>query len=252
MLDDFLQAGTVSLPCTVPPSCSHEHAPDGWHTASPEWLADIAELPSASKSAIETATALAWLVNASFAAATWLYVPIRAQLLLRVYLIPEDLPNTGGALMQRDQVVFDHASEHMRLILSCTHTSAHSWHAQEDPVQPVEYFVRDDYDDRTLAELYSQLPSPPSNDSPEFAAPPGLSTDLYRYQLNSIAQMKRQEERNALISDPTYVAVKSVETRAEFWFQPSTMRVRLQLPTFELRRGGILCEEMGLGVFNAL
>ncbi|KAH7107555.1 SNF2 family N-terminal domain-containing protein [Auriculariales sp. MPI-PUGE-AT-0066] len=197
-----------------------------------------------------------FLVEHSFVAATW-RVPTHASLLLlHVYLIPIDLPNIGGILLCRDSALCTKAAELLRSILTQTRIDPQSWEGHTlNSASSARYFIQDEQDDRTLGDLFSQVESPTDiYDTTEMAFN-GLRTKLYRYQINTVAKMLQLESRNEhngymcrrTIDDPTYVAVTNVYSERNFFLQPTTMCLRLELPKYAPRPGGILCEAMGLG-----
>ncbi len=112
-------------------------------------------------------------------------------------------------------------------------------------------------DNRTLSEIYSDLPSPniPSHppahttvarllDFEDSLDDLGLWTTLYVYQRQSIAAMLMRETSQELLPDPLYIELTALNSHA-FYFQPSTMEVLLEQPYVSTCSGGILCEELG-------
>ena len=100
-LKNFLPAGVVTLPITSPSlgfssfESGSEPAEDGW-TLFPQSVAGFQDDTG-------TLEALHFLVRRRFIAATYLVDEARTLLLVRVYLIPWDLPGSGGKLRRRDE-----------------------------------------------------------------------------------------------------------------------------------------------------
>lgn len=101
-------------------------------------------------------------------------------------------------------------------------------------------------DNRTLSDIFSQLPSP-LEAPPDDALPPGLKSQLYRYQKRTLARMLKQERGDHAVPDPTFLSAASVACGSLFYLQPSTMTIRRAVPLFSPRHSGILCEDMGSG-----
>lgn len=109
-------------------------------------------------------------------------------------------------------------------------------------------------DNRTIAEIYSDLPSPriPSDDLVSGVARhilsgediEGLRSTLYTYQRRSVAAMIQKEMCHDHIPDPLFVSIAGVDGR-EFYMQPSTMEILQERPMVQPIQGGVLCEELG-------
>ncbi|KAI0306693.1 P-loop containing nucleoside triphosphate hydrolase protein [Multifurca ochricompacta] len=156
-----------------------------------------------------------------------------AALILRVYIIPYDLPGVQGKLRVRDEA---------------------------SVLKPARVCLRND--NSTLAEIYSDLPSPmldlssqPSessslNDmiygvmlSQQIA---GLRSRLYPYQRESVSAMLLKEMSESNVPDPLYIPVTGLNKTA-FYLQPATMEILRERPMIAPHHGGVLCEELGTG-----
>ncbi|KAH0827105.1 hypothetical protein J3R83DRAFT_4791 [Lanmaoa asiatica] len=132
------------------------------------------------------------------------------------------------------------------------------WNADEAGLMaPPKHFLPSHVDNRTMAEIYSDLPSPTLNPlanrsttlSHRVASGDaiwGLRTTLYSYQRHSVAVMLHKESSTSPVLDPLYIAA-SCMTGTRCYIQPLTMSVLLECPTFSPSQSGILCEELGTG-----
>ncbi|KAK2466641.1 hypothetical protein APHAL10511_000899 [Amanita phalloides] len=114
-------------------------------------------------------------------------------------------------------------------------------------------------DDRTLAEIYSDIPSPIPTVAPgwqelshrllDFAddlSGLGMRSTLFKYQRRSVATLLHKEMDMSPIPDPLYIP--RVDLRGDiFYLKPGQMEVLHKRPMVSPARGGILCEELGTG-----
>ncbi|KAI6005771.1 P-loop containing nucleoside triphosphate hydrolase protein [Pisolithus albus] len=176
-------------------------------------------------------------------------------LLIRVYLIPHDLPSVQGRLRCRSAAVVKEGRRYLHRTLSFISRSPRLWKAEEPILSwETDPFLPRKLDNRTMAEIYSDLDSPvvPPNCVPlarevtEGKPVWGLRSHLYSYQRRSVAVMIEKELSPLPVPDPLYVAVTSVRGD-RYYFQPSTMTILREPPMVAPGRGGILCEELGTG-----
>ncbi|KAG8217792.1 hypothetical protein J3R82DRAFT_5955 [Butyriboletus roseoflavus] len=177
---------------------------------------------------------------------------------VRVYLIPNDLPNVHERLRCRPETVVKEGRRYMQSIIPLIEQNDALWDADEAHLNaPQKQFLPSDVDNRTMAEIYSDLPSPilnpPTNESTAFShhiasggAIWGLKTTLYGYQRHSVAVMLHKESSAHPVLDPSHIGV-SCMSGTHCYIQPSTMSVLRECPTFFPARAGILCEELGTG-----
>ena len=99
-IQNLLPAGTLALPISQPDLknlCDHTHSAEGWHAfpgkALSPWLTDQELLCSH----------LCWLVEHRFLMVQCKLGDSRTALVLRVYLIPYDLPGVQGKLRLRNE-----------------------------------------------------------------------------------------------------------------------------------------------------
>src|SRR5262249_2084401 len=102
-LSNFLPAGTIQTSSFPRQTCSHTHAEDGWHT----FLCDP-----------NKEDGLKFLIEHKFILSTYNFTQDRANLILRIYLIPFDLENYGGKLRNRDEAkIMNVARKYLRDLL---------------------------------------------------------------------------------------------------------------------------------------
>lgn len=107
----------------------------------------------------------------------------------------------------------------------------------------------------SLSELYRQLPSPsrPTYIDPSLLHPPHLQCTLYDYQKTSLAKLLQRELQPESYADPYYVQCTSPCTLSRnerlYLFDPERclFHRRYQVALYPDLKGGILCDEMGVG-----
>ncbi|KAF9227568.1 hypothetical protein BS17DRAFT_693859 [Gyrodon lividus] len=250
-LSKLLPAGTLNvtvhdgqLPCTG------TSGSDAWHSIPAR------DLPSHPEDALFRG--LAFLTDHLFLRTTCRLGANRCTLFIRVYLVPDDLPNTHDRLHFRHERVVKEARRHLHGILPLIEQATALWNADEisSTAQP-KFFLNRDPDNRSMAEIYSDLRSPildPASDghtplSHRIVAGKaiwGLRSNLYGYQRRSVAAMIQKEMNTSPVPDPLYITLTCMSgTRC--YLQPSTMILLSECPKVAPARGGILCEELGTG-----
>jgi hypothetical protein len=281
-LQRLIKAGTIVVPIerhTSRTLCSHAHAEDGWHTVSEEvFKHGIAILDS-------LFNALDYLIPHNFVAATYLVLEASI-ILIRIYLIPYDLPGLQGSLRTRPAKVISAAREPFQYLLSLVSQDARLWDGEFSPNanadllpasnvsflarMSVHFYSFQTQDNRTLSQIYSNLLSPSprrvgdTKESPAVVRTVnrlldprdslqgfGLRSRLYQYQRATVAAMIQQETRNIPVSDPLFISLRSIEG-VNFFLQPASLEVLHEQPTVAPPQGGILCEEMGMWYFQLL
>ncbi|KAF8559866.1 hypothetical protein OG21DRAFT_1402064 [Imleria badia] len=250
-LSNLLPAGTITV------TVHDDESPCPSASSSRDWHA----LPIRSLSTHPVDTLfreLAFLTQHHFLRATCRLGISGRIIFIRVYLIPNDLPNVHGKLHRRPKTVVKKAQRHMHNIVPLIERNDGLWDADEASLNvSQEHFLPSHIDNRTMAEIYSDLPSPvlgpAMNENAGLAhrvasgdAIWGLRTTLYGYQRHSVAVMLHKESSTSLVPDPLYIPV-SCMSGTRFYIQPSTMTVLQECPTFSSSRAGILCEELGTG-----
>ncbi|EJD02151.1 uncharacterized protein FOMMEDRAFT_87894 [Fomitiporia mediterranea MF3/22] len=252
--DHFLCAGTLvfRLISGAPP-CMHQHADDGFHAVqNTHFLAPYVD-PQDHKLLV----ALSFLLQHRFAMITYLPTPSNKGIILRIYLIPYDLPGTKGALRVRDEdKVMKPARTCLRIVLSRVSKRRSLWSGESEYydlpseeecfllpiILQIYTVVRKNY--RSLQQIFNDLTTTPvDNGIPDL---PKLRTSLYEYQKESVAKMLEMEAQNRIADDPLYIPITGTNDSV-FYFQPTTMELLLQCPRSFQARGGILCEELGTG-----
>ncbi|EJT48911.1 hypothetical protein A1Q1_02006 [Trichosporon asahii var. asahii CBS 2479] len=110
-----------------------------------------------------------------------------------------------------------------------------------------------------MQSLYSLIESPPEPSVPADAQgdeafatlaayedPVGVKTPLYKYQIRSVSRMLQMETYPGTMVDPRYSRLLDASRRS-YYLDLSSMTIRRSPARFALSRGGILCEQMGVG-----
>ncbi|KAL5529532.1 hypothetical protein ACEPAG_5517 [Sanghuangporus baumii] len=227
-LDYLLAAGSLALSLIPGESiCSHQHAEDGFHA-----LYNIHFLrPRVAAQDVPTLNALSFLVQNRFVQITYMVIHSSSRIVLRLYLVPYDLPGSKGLLHMRDEdKVMKPARSHLRTILPRPYSN--------------ESFLPADKDRRSLSQIFNDLTTTHNGDGlPEIAH---LRTSLYEYQNETVTAMLAMEKANRITADPLYIPITGMTDR-QFYFQPTTMELLVQRPQSYQARGGLLCEELGTG-----
>ncbi|KAG1723687.1 hypothetical protein EDB19DRAFT_1762532 [Suillus lakei] len=240
-LDNLLSAGTISV--DVQDSylhCAHRHASDTWHPVPSPQLSVYAEDDVLCK--------ISFLTEHQFLRATCCLGTSQRVLYIRIYLVPNDLPIVQASLRHRSEAVLKEGHRHLQSLLPTITQDQRSWNADELPSisQPRNFFLPRDIDNRTMAEIYSDLPSPVCSRIAVGQEIRGLRSALYEYQRQSVAVMIEKELSNQPVQDPLYIPISSMGGE-RFYFQPSTLTASRECPAVARCKGGILCEELGTG-----
>ncbi|KAJ4486158.1 hypothetical protein J3R30DRAFT_3444646 [Lentinula aciculospora] len=262
-LSNLLQAGTVEI-MLMPESltCSHSHAEDGWHLLNEINLEGKVQTVSN-----DLLRSLQILTTHLFLIATYCVSSTHSdqRLVIRIYLIPYDLPGVNGCLSshirrRENSPVLSIARRHMSYLLPQICQDQQSW--TFGVVRPKSPSIISDLPDhRSLSEIYSNLPSPKpgrrGNSSLvtrllNFGDPLddlGLrsTSQLHGYQRRSVAAMLEHEESdNMNTPNPLYLSLKGMDG-CTFYYQPGTTEILREQSVVSLSRGGVLCEELGTG-----
>ncbi|KAJ8480788.1 hypothetical protein ONZ51_g6428 [Trametes cubensis] len=187
---------------------------------------------------------IAFLVRHRFIAATYYMDASNAQLFLRIYVIPWDLPGSRGELRSRDDAVLKPGCKYLRQLFLKIRTERSLWEGSLASSSNPAYFLGGEPDNRTLLDIYNSLPSPSAQ--PIQGDIPGLRSRLYDYQRRSVATMVARETNPGSIEHPLYVPIQGIDGKV-FYMQPATMEILSELPRVSAVPGGILCEELGTG-----
>ncbi|KAJ7772943.1 SNF2 family N-terminal domain-containing protein [Mycena maculata] len=254
-LTNFLAYGTISV-CLRPDALDQLHhecqadpmvAQDGWNGFS----ADLLLKSLGNTEDYSLIREMEFLIREKFLYAS--YWVKNDSLLIRIYLIPYDLPGVQGRLRVRTDNILGPARRYLSSLLPKISRSPDSWQAiclsVPPPAPP----------GTTLSEIYETLPSPQLQVTP--ASTPvterlldvsddlstlGLRSTLRKYQRRSVAAMVQEEMDLHDDPDPLFVPVVGL-TYTTMWLQPGTMELLLERPRVAPCRGGILCEELGTG-----
>ncbi|KAH7921384.1 hypothetical protein BV22DRAFT_1038738 [Leucogyrophana mollusca] len=249
---NLLAAGTIRVDdAQISVPCDHRHSLDAWH------FLPVRELSHRPDDTLFCG--LGFLAEHSYLRATCRFGVGGTTLFVRVYLVPYDLRDVQGKLRNRSEGVVKTAKYHLQALLPQIRQDLESWNAQEPTAcSPCPSFVSQDTDNRTMSEIYNDLPSPtvhcslPFDDActPSSVTPGGdgmgLRTILYDYQRHAVEVMMKREHNSRPGGNPLFISVRSVYGE-EFFIQPSTLEIVRERPMVTRSRGGILCEELGTG-----
>ena len=132
--DHFLCAGTLALRLqSGEPLCMHQHADDGFHVVqNMHFLA-----PYVDPQDLKLLDAFSFLLIHRFAMITYIQSPSNMGIVLRVYLIPYDLPGSKGALRMRDEDrVMKPARTYLRIVLSRVSKRQSLWSGESECYDP--------------------------------------------------------------------------------------------------------------------
>ncbi|KAF9076323.1 P-loop containing nucleoside triphosphate hydrolase protein [Rhodocollybia butyracea] len=183
-------------------------------------------------------------------------------LVIRIYIIPFDLPGVHGCLTyhvrkSKTPQVLSMARQYMSALLPQIVQDQASWNCGLLHSEFSSPILECCSDQRTLSEIYSNLPSP----SPGFSSflarrlldcndsldDLGLRSTLLRYQRESVAAMlEREQPSQSGHPNPLYVPLKGLDGRT-FFYQPGKAEVLQEQSFVSLSPGGLLCEELGAG-----
>ncbi|EMD38224.1 hypothetical protein CERSUDRAFT_152945 [Gelatoporia subvermispora B] len=241
-LDRFLPAGTITWALLSDDwKCGHNHARDRWH----QYPGRNSLSCMLAQEDTETADLLDFLAFHRFIATTCCIDRASSTLVVRVYLIPYDLPNVQGRLRTRDEAtILGPGRRALQQVLPKIIQDENLWAGLRSADPNPQPFFFADMDNRTLAEIYSDLPSPPNIVG--FNQIPHLKSQLHPYQRRSVASMINREINPPCTPDPLYLPIVGINGQI-FYIQPATMEVLRDCPKVAQAPGGILCEELGTG-----
>ncbi|KAK1224204.1 hypothetical protein PQX77_012904 [Marasmius sp. AFHP31] len=251
-LRNLIPAGTLELhlhkfPLDLDTLCDHEHNEDGWHDFDSSKFSNFI-------SEAELLKEVSFLNDHDYISITYSVLD-DGTLVLRVYLIPYDLPGGKGrySLNAREKYM-RRAKSSMPNILACIRQDMATWNGVKGGLE-AGYLMDTAVDRRTLSEIYSDLPSPKPNptssislrllDSNDNLAGLGLANPLYRYQRRTVASMIEHESGERRIPDPLYISLVDIHGKP-FYYQPGTTEIKREISEVSVR-GGVLCEELGTG-----
>ncbi|KAG1855044.1 hypothetical protein C8R48DRAFT_720376 [Suillus tomentosus] len=240
-LDNLLSAGTISVDVQGRHlHCAHGHESDTWHPVPSQQLPVCVDDDVFCK--------ISFLTEHQFLRATCRLGTSQRVLYIRIYLVPTDSPIVKESLRYRTEVILKEGHRHLQALLPSIVQDQRSWNADElsSNSQPQNYFLPRDLDNRTMAEIYNDLPSLVSSTIAVKHEIRGLRSTLYEYQRQSVAMMIEKELSNQPVQDPLYIPISNMHGE-RFYFQPSTLTAARECPTVARCKGGILCEELGTG-----
>ncbi|GAA5928576.1 DEAD/DEAH box helicase [Sporobolomyces koalae] len=181
--------------------------------------------------------------------------------ILRIYLIPEDLPELKRAEYRTGRLKRSSPAI-IRTVLSQIRCSTEEWNGTPPPADVTVPRLLDEADDRSLLEIFHEISIPGEGgfehvDAPQevkdrlwFALteqPDDVITDLFPYQRASVAKMLSRELAPASANSPDYIERSSLLNSADSVFVSLDGAVALKPPQLREPKAGILAEDMGVG-----
>lgn len=180
-----------------------------------------------------------------------------SSVIVRIYLIPQDLPELLASGRRRKAV-----GATIMNLLGRIRVAESEWAGNLVPDGDCNAFL-DEPDTRSLLEVYRDIESPSHDpnfvdqlDAPEqvrerIAAalqdnPVGISTQLFPYQLATLAKMLSREIAPQKVALPTYIRRKSAIGGQEI-FVSTDGHICVEPRSVREPKGGILAEDMGVG-----
>ncbi|GAA5859888.1 hypothetical protein JCM1840_001782 [Sporobolomyces johnsonii] len=180
---------------------------------------------------------------------------------LRVYLIPQDLPELWQPEYAKGRLKRPPSST-VYPVLSAVRSSLSEWNGAIEPRDVPR--LMDETDERSLLEIFHDIELPAQEpsfvdnlDAPEdvkerlaYAVkeqPDDILTDLYPYQRASLAKMLARELAPQKTVPPTYLARQSLLDPAANYFVSLEGGVALAPAPVKEPKAGILAEDMGVG-----
>ncbi|GAA5981933.1 hypothetical protein JCM10908_004673 [Rhodotorula pacifica] len=184
---------------------------------------------------------------------------VGTDVIVRVYLVPQDLPELLASKPRKNPV-----GTTVLNLLRRVRVAEREWAGELAPNGETTPFL-DESDTRSLLEVYRDIESPSHDpafadhlDAPDHVReriagtladnPVGVSTPLFPYQLATLAKMLARELAPQEVALPTYILRKSrVADQQHEVFVSTDGHVCLEPRSVCEPRGGILAEDMGVG-----
>ncbi|KLO14911.1 hypothetical protein SCHPADRAFT_291351 [Schizopora paradoxa] len=180
---------------------------------------------------------------------------LQSQVILRIYLVPHDLPGMKGRYQRLSvQKVVKPALKILPDLLDKIWRAKSTWQGQpletegDSARSPSQFgsldlvpkFESDNYE--SLLDIFNNLDV--SNFEEEVDGT-SLRTQLYAYQKQSVSAMRHMES-TTFVRDPLFIPLIGMD-EVIFHLQPSTLELRREQPMMARGRGGFLSEELGSG-----
>ncbi|WVR09439.1 hypothetical protein IAU60_006506 [Kwoniella sp. DSM 27419] len=244
--DDSVQLGTISLPIA---STSPSSSASSWQPLTTTFFDTHPEVLQTSKVACTILRNVLNDVGLGFQG-EWIRMP--EAITVRCRILPSDaVGSMWKAVPSRNRE--RNVKDLLRIV-------GRSW--QEGDETGATLMGRRTIDYQSMQDIYTSVPSPPdpffhpadsSADQELFDAmerfdnPLGVKTDLYRYQLRSVAKMVQMEMQPDRLVDPLFSPFEEAGRSGTYYVNLTTWDVQRHPGWYELPRGGILCEQMGTG-----
>ncbi|GAA5861028.1 hypothetical protein JCM8547_008012 [Rhodosporidiobolus lusitaniae] len=201
-------------------------------------------------------------LTASLAVRGTVRVTSESTAIVRVYLVPQDLPEASDPLYETGRTKRLPGSTVFHLLQE-VRVSTREWYGELDEDEAVPSFL-EEKDHRSLLEIYNVIESPAHDDAfiDELDAPievkhrlrwalvdgaEGVQTEMFTYQKATLAKMLARELAPQPVRLPSYLRFPSILDSAKQVFVSLDGAVRLEPATVTEPRGGILAEDMGVG-----
>ncbi|GAA6012949.1 hypothetical protein JCM10207_008392 [Rhodosporidiobolus poonsookiae] len=182
--------------------------------------------------------------------------------MVRVYLVPQDLPELADPKHTKGAARWPPASTVFHL-LDAIRVDKDEWESGSLTQGEVPLFT-DESDKRSLLEVYRDIDSPSHNldsidglDAPEeikdrlrwalIEGAEGVATELFPYQKATLVKLLSRELAPQAIPHPSYIRRTSILDPSQHFFVSLEGDVRSEPGRVAEARGGILAEDMGVG-----
>ncbi|WRT68549.1 uncharacterized protein IL334_005526 [Kwoniella shivajii] len=173
-------------------------------------------------------------------------------ILIRCWILPSDVPGSMWKSIR--------SNERERIVKGLLMNVRRSWELGEEQRQALMDYQPED--DASMQDIYTGVPSPhapqfgPTTSLPDkelfesleaYENPYGVRTDLYKYQIRSVAKMVRMEMQPEKLVDPLFTPFREAGREGAYYVNLSNWDIQRHPGWYDLPKGGILCEQMGTG-----
>ncbi|KAJ3165695.1 hypothetical protein HDU88_003888 [Geranomyces variabilis] len=186
--------------------------------------------------------------------------PIQSAL-VRVLMIPED--NGGRRIFHALPTGVQKTSRRVTAeLLALVNCNAQAWNCcvgSADDSAHISVFERPS-EKVQVSDIYATMPSPApfalKADSRTQSlldqcisqrAPRGMRSSLFTYQKRTLWKLLQREIQPQFVTDPDLLKLHSANDKTPYWLRISTGEILRDPVDYEEARGGIICEEMGVG-----
>ncbi|WVQ80158.1 hypothetical protein IAT38_002263 [Cryptococcus sp. DSM 104549] len=242
---DPIQLGSVDI--SLPPLTPASSVP--WSPVTPLALDSIKMSAPSSESTVQLLTRALDDPGLGFGAK---WCQLERTVRIRCWMTPSDAPGSVWKKVRR--------KGREGVVKGLLGTLSRSWDDADRQGPALMGLTKDD--DENMHDLYASVPSPPDPKlgwaaSPldeelyealaNYENPRGVRTNLYRYQLRSVARMLQMETQPQRLVDPLFTPFKEAGRDRMYYVNLDTWDVQRHPGWYDLPRGGVLCEQMGTG-----